>query len=261
MHVSEKGINLITEFEGFSAKAYKDPGSKDGLPITIGYGTTQINGKPVKMGDTITKARAKTLLKEHLVSYEDGVLAALAGSELNQNQFDALVSLVYNIGIKAFKNSTVKRRIAAGDMLAGANAFGMWIKNDGKVMAGLVRRRAAEKALFLTPVEAVQGPKAVEPPLPTATTPTTTEKPLIQSKEIGAGLGMTVGGVVTAVQSISVDDLVSAQASVKQTRTEVAADKTIMFHNYIIQGASILFFLIGVFIIYKRIKARMDGHR
>jgi lysozyme len=146
MHVSQKGIDLITEFEGFSAKAYKDPGSKNGLPITIGYGTTKIDGKSVMLGDKITEPSARALLIKHLETYEDQVREALSPVTVNQNQFDALVSLVYNIGITQFNKSTVKRKIIAGDMIAAANAFGMWVKNDGNVMAGLVRRRAAEQA-------------------------------------------------------------------------------------------------------------------
>jgi lysozyme len=261
MHVSQKGIDLITEFEGFSAKAYKDPGSANGLPITIGYGTTKIDGRNIQLGDKITEAEARKLLMEHLVSYEDMVLKSLGAVTVNQNQFDALVSLVYNIGITQFNKSTVKRKILAGDMIAAANAFGMWVKNDGQVMAGLVRRRSAEQALFLAPEEPVQ-PQSVAAVSPSsALTPSMADKPLIKSKEIAAGGATVVGGVVTAFQAITVEDLVAAQKSVKDTKAEVQADKSIIGHNYIVQGASLLFILLGFFIIYKRIMARVAGHR
>lgn len=144
MKISSAGLNLIKEFEGFRAEAYK-PIPSD--PWTIGYGT--IRG--VKPGDVMTRAEAERRLRQELVEYERAVERATGGNA-TQPQFDALVSFAYNVGVKGMAGSTVIKRHNAGDHQAAARAFGLWNKAGGKVWPGLTRRRAAEAALYLTPV-------------------------------------------------------------------------------------------------------------
>ena len=153
MKISSAGLNIIKEFEGFRAEAYK-PIPSD--PWTIGYGT--IRG--VKPGDVMTRAEAERRLRQELVEYERAVERATGGNA-TQPQFDALVSFAYNVGVKGMAGSTVIKRHNAGDHQAAARAFGLWNKAGGKVWPGLTRRRAAEAALYLTP-------EIVSTPLPVA---------------------------------------------------------------------------------------------
>ncbi|WP_327857193.1 lysozyme [Acinetobacter guillouiae] len=143
-HVSPQGVNLICGFEGLELKAYDD-----GVGVcTIGYGTTIYpHGKAVQYGDTCTIEQAKNYMQYDLRRFEQAVTAAV-NVPLNQNQFDALVSLSYNIGIGAFKNSTLLKLLNASDYQAASHQFDVWIKAGGKTVQGLVNRRAVEKLLF-----------------------------------------------------------------------------------------------------------------
>lgn len=140
MKPSEAGLALIRQFEGLRLSAYKCPA---GVP-TIGYGTT--NG--VKMGQTITREEADRLLQDDAQRFADHV-AALVKVKLNQNQIDALVSFVYNVGPSAFAGSTMLRLINQGLYADAARQFQRWNKAGGEVMPGLTRRRAAERDLFM----------------------------------------------------------------------------------------------------------------
>ena len=101
---------------------------------------------------TTTKALAHAWLRDHSIkTYEDAVNKNIKVS-INQNQFDALVSFTYNVGVGALKQSTALRLLNQGDYTGAADALTMWTKCNGKVLAGLVRRRKEERALFLTPV-------------------------------------------------------------------------------------------------------------
>ena len=148
MMVSVAGIDQICEFEGLRLNAYDD-----GVGVwTIGFGTTIYpNGIKVKKGDTCTEAQAKAYMTHDLKKFELAVNSAVT-ADLNQNQFDALVSLAYNIGTNAFKNSTLVKKLNADDFNGAANQFDVWNKAGGKVMQGLVNRRAKEKSLFLSGV-------------------------------------------------------------------------------------------------------------
>lgn len=150
MTASENGIRIIKQFEGLVLHAYKDPGSKNGLPITIGYGSTMYkNGKKIQLGDTITKEEAIDLLHWE-VENKTSVLRGM-NLKLNQNQFDAVTSLIYNIGIGAFMTSTLLKRIRYNPNDPDIrNQFGRWIYNDGKVLDDLVRRRKLEADLYFT---------------------------------------------------------------------------------------------------------------
>ena len=145
MHVSPSGIDLICDFEGKRLMAYDD-----GVGVwTIGFGTTIYpNGIKVKKGDTCTEAQAKAYMAHDLKKFELAVNSAVNVS-LNQNQFDALVSLAYNIGTNAFKSSTLVKKLNARDYRGAANQFDVWVNAGGKRMQGLVNRRAKEKVLFL----------------------------------------------------------------------------------------------------------------
>lgn len=141
MNVSTAGMKIIQGFEGLELKAYKDI---VGI-LTIGYGHT---GKDVKMGMTITKAQAEDLMRGDLERFEDAVLAAL-NAKPTQNQFDAMVSLAYNIGAGAFTESTLVRKFNKGDVQGAAAEFLRWTKAGGKEVQGLVRRRHKERDHFL----------------------------------------------------------------------------------------------------------------
>ena len=142
--VSAAGINLICSFEGLKLKAYDD-----GVGVwTIGFGTTIYpNGIKVKKGDTCTEAQAKAYMAHDLKKFELAVNNGVT-VPINQNQFDALVSLAYNIGTNALKNSTLVKKLNAKDYKGASAQFVVWNKGGGKVMQGLMNRRAVERKLF-----------------------------------------------------------------------------------------------------------------
>lgn len=139
--MSTRGINLIKKYEGCRLTAYKCPAGV----YTIGYGHT--NG--VKKGQKITQKQAEDFLREDVKTFEKGVLRAVS-APLTQNQFDALVSFCYNCGLSAFKTSTMLKKLNARDYAGAADEFPRWNKSNGKVLNGLVKRRAAERKLFTT---------------------------------------------------------------------------------------------------------------
>ena len=145
MNVSPRGIALIKQYEGFRAKPYRCPA---GI-ATIGYGnTTYLDGRKVMLTDApIDAAEATELLAGTLDPIADK-LNALVTAGLTQGQFDALASFIYNIGWGAFAKSTLCRYARAGDWAKAAAEFDKWVHGGGKVLPGLVRRRAAERALF-----------------------------------------------------------------------------------------------------------------
>lgn len=143
LSTSQVGINLIKEFEGFRSNAYPDPAT-GGAPWTIGYGTT----KGVKKGMTVTQAQAEQLLRDDVKVFEEAVRKAVK-VPLTQNQFDALVSFTYNVGPGNMTTSTLIKLINLKEYKSAAEQFLRWNKAAGKVMAGLTRRREAERKLFL----------------------------------------------------------------------------------------------------------------
>ncbi|AVX13784.1 lysozyme [Stutzerimonas stutzeri] len=139
MRTSENGLALIRQAEGLRLRAYKCPAGV----WTIGYGTTA----GVKEGQVITKERAEELLRDDVKRFEDQVLR-LVKVPLTQGQLDALVSFTYNLGAANLGNSTLLRLLNAGDYKGVAAQFDRWTKAGGKELPGLVKRRAAERALF-----------------------------------------------------------------------------------------------------------------
>ena len=145
MSTSQNGINLISSFEGCELKAYLCPAKV----WTIGFGTTVYpNGVKVKKGDSCTLEQAKQFKAHDLKRFEKTV-NDLVKVPLTQNQFDALVSLTYNIGTGAFEKSTLLKKLNTGDYQGAADQFTVWNKGGGKVLQGLVNRRAKEKEVFL----------------------------------------------------------------------------------------------------------------
>ena len=147
--VSERGIDLIHSFESLKLTAYPDPGSRDGLPVTIGWGSTSdLEGRLIKLGTVWTRTQADAKFAQDLERFETGVAGAIGDAPTTQGQFDAMTSLAYNIGLAAFRKSTLLRMHKAGDHAGAKGQFAKWVLNDGKRMNGLVRRRAAEAELY-----------------------------------------------------------------------------------------------------------------
>ena len=143
-----KGTELIKSFEGFKSKPYKCPA---GVP-TIGYGATFYpNGKKVTMADkAITEQDATDLLRHRLESFEKYV-DSYCRDDVNQSQFDALVSFAYNLGPANLKSSTLLKKVNANPNDETIRAeFMKWVKAGGKTLKGLVRRREAEANLYFT---------------------------------------------------------------------------------------------------------------
>lgn len=136
-----KDLSLIKGFEGLRLKSYQD---SVGV-WTIGYGHT----KGVTQGDTITEAKADMFLREDVKDAEDCVNQNVTVS-LNQNQFDALVSFVFNLGSGNFTSSTLLRKLNTEDYIGAANEFQKWVYAGGQVLGGLVRRREAETNQFIS---------------------------------------------------------------------------------------------------------------
>ena len=160
MKLTQKAIDHIKSSEGLRLEAYPDPGSSDGLPVTIGYGTTKIDGKAIKLGTKITKEQAEAYLRADLEAFAARV-ASLIKVKLTNNQFGALVSFAYNIGLGAFEKSTLLRLLNAGDYKSVPAQLRRWNKNDGKVMQGLINRREKEIELWsdaTTPLESTEKP-------------------------------------------------------------------------------------------------------
>lgn len=153
--IGTAGLALIREFEGCAKRrgdgtveAYPDPGT-GAAPWTIGWGsTTDEDGKAITRGTVWTQERCDARFAAHVAEFAREVAALLGEAPVGQNQFDALVSLAYNIGARALGTSTLLRMHLAGDHAGAAEQFGRWNRAGGRVLAGLVRRRAAEAALY-----------------------------------------------------------------------------------------------------------------
>lgn len=153
MTPSARCIALIKGFEGCVLKAYKDAA---GVP-TIGYG----HAYGVTMDMVIDQHQADVLLEHDLAIAADAV-ERLVAIPITQSQFDALTSFVFNVGAGAFENSTLRRKLNARDLLGAADEFARWNHAGGRVLAGLTRRREAERALFLS--DATDAPPAAPTP-------------------------------------------------------------------------------------------------
>jgi len=147
MKTNARGIDLICRNEGCELAAYRCPAGV----WTIGFGDT---GPHVKPGMVITREEAERLLAERLErEFEAGVLRVIGDAPTTPNQFSAMVSLAYNIGLAGFDGSSVARHHVNGDYEAAAEAFHLWNRGGGKILRGLVRRRKEEADLYSTAEE------------------------------------------------------------------------------------------------------------
>jgi len=139
--ISQNGMDLVKEFEGFSATPYKCPADK----LTIGYGHV------IKAGEsftTITKEQAETLLRIDMKWVEKTINNTIS-ADLTQNEIDALASLIYNIGGTAFRNSTLLKLLNQDNFIDAADEFLKWCHIGKEVSQGLLNRRKKERELFL----------------------------------------------------------------------------------------------------------------
>jgi len=138
--ISQKGLDLIKSFEGFSETVYKCPAGKD----TIGYGHLL---RPGESFESITREQAEDLLRKD-VDFAEDVVDKYVNVPLSQGQYDALVSFVYNLGERNFRDSTLLRKLNSKDYEGAANEFNRWVYASGRKLKGLERRRAQERELF-----------------------------------------------------------------------------------------------------------------
>ena len=138
-------VKLIKQFEGFRSIAYKCPAGV----WTIGYGSTSIDGVKVKQGDTITEQAALDDVYKRLNEIDKQITATVR-VPLNSNQLNALLDFVYNLGVGNFRSSTLLKKLNDSDYRGAADELLRWNKSGGKVLAGLTKRREAERELFLS---------------------------------------------------------------------------------------------------------------
>lgn len=153
LKTNDAGIALIKQFEGFVGKWYPDPAHGWKVP-TCCYGHTDAAGEPkfaATKGKTFTEADGDAILRRDLRKYEAAV-SRCVNVAINDNQFSALVSFAYNLGEGNLKSSTLLKKVNNRDFDGAANEFKRWNRAGGNVLAGLTRRREAERALFVTPV-------------------------------------------------------------------------------------------------------------
>lgn len=143
MQTGPNGLSLVKSFEGLRLTKYQDVVGK----WTIGYGHLILPSESFPA--PITESQAEALLRKDLSISEAGV-SNLVKVPINQNQFDALVSFTFNLGVGNLQNSTLLKKLNAGDKQGAADEFLRWNKAGGKEVAGLTRRRAAERSLFLS---------------------------------------------------------------------------------------------------------------
>lgn len=143
--VNKAGLNLVKHFEGFFSKAYYCPAGV----LTIGYGhTNAMKLYKFKEGDVVTEEEAEQILQDDMAEACSDVEKLTAGVELNDDQFSALASFVFNCGKGNFASSTLLKRLKAGNFADVPTQLKRWTKANGVVLGGLVRRRDAEAALF-----------------------------------------------------------------------------------------------------------------
>lgn len=232
MKTGETGLDLIRAFEGNRLTGYLDC---VGIP-TIGYGHTGAAGGPITysdgtttskviVGKSITRKEANRIHASDMAKFEKPVSAAVTRKP-SQHQFDAMVSLAFNIGAGAFGKSSVLRKFNAGDNQGAADAFLLWNKAGGKALAGLTRRRNAERALFLGDValaskyvgSALPGygaklePAHEDKPEESGARPDEPGKPLAQSKIIlseGGKIATLLGSISAALAGIDWQTIVA----------------------------------------------------
>jgi lysozyme len=183
MKTSQAGIDLIKSFEGYGSQSYDDGGGV----WTIGYGHTN-NVLPLQK---TTPQEAERFLRDDLAEAERA-MNKLVKVSISQAQFDALVSLMFNIGADAFASSTLLKRLNTKDYYGAREQFKRWNKDNGKVLNGLSRRRSAEAEMFMLSID----------------------KPLIQSKRVVGGAMAVAGGSTGAVVQVLMETLPQVQGAI-----------------------------------------------
>lgn len=141
MQINEKGLAIIRQFEGLRLDSYRCPAGV----ATVGFGHT---GPDVRIPMTITPGEAERLLDQDVARFERGVEAMLCGCDTSEDEFSAMVSLAFNIGLGNFATSTLLKRHKAGNKTGAANSFLSWVFAGGQKLKGLMARREAEKELY-----------------------------------------------------------------------------------------------------------------
>jgi lysozyme len=145
MKMTEEGLALIRQSEGLRLESYRDAVGV----WTIGYGHTSAAGAPeVVPGQHISREEANAILRRDVEAFADGVRQALS-RRIGAQQFSALVSFAYNVGLGAFRRSSVLNAVNAGEDAAVPQRLSLWVKAGGRRLPGLVKRRAAEAALYM----------------------------------------------------------------------------------------------------------------
>ncbi len=143
-----QALKIIQEFEGFREQAYIDT---DGTPV-IGYGLSKVDGRKIQLGDRISVTKADAALRKQVLHLQEQI-KSMVKVKLNSNQLSALISFAFNVGIHGVKRSTLLKKLNAGDYVGAANEFPRWnkahVRGQLVPLAGLTRRREAEKQLFL----------------------------------------------------------------------------------------------------------------
>lgn len=236
MNISDEGLRLIKSFEGYHTKqpdgscvAYLCPAK---VP-TIGHGLTE----GVRIGMRMTAEEAEDALRKEIAKHEAAV-NRLVTVEINQNEFDAICSLCYNIGIGALSKSSVLKRLNKGDRAGAAASFALWNKGGGRVLNGLVARRAREAALFMKPPIAPDAPfmpqkvdKAVEPPSRTT-------------------IGVGAGGAALTIPQIPAPPDVTQFSGWQQSMETVSGFGAFLVKNPVM-SVGFVAFVLAVFVIPK----------
>jgi lysozyme len=255
MHINEEGIALIKLFEGLRLEAYQDVAGV----WTIGYGHT----KTAKKGMTISEREAEALLREDVREAEQAV-TRLVKAPLNENEFSALVSFVFNIGEGAFARSTALRRLNAGDREGAAAAIELFnkatINGKKQTIPGLVRRRAAEKALFLKPVPgaAREAERSHAHGPDSGLVPSDSEgaaKSLGQSRTIKGAAATAAGGAAATATGVA------TQIQDKQPFIEKALAFAQAHANELLIALGALVLLASLYVLYARIDDWLKGKR
>lgn len=257
LRTTADGLKIIRDFEGFVGKAYLCPAGV----LTIGYGHTSAAGLPkVTKGMLMNRSEAEKVLRADVDRFEDQIERLIGGAKVNvvePHEFDAMVSLAFNIGVGAFSGSTVLKRYLRGDKRGAADAFLAWNKAtvNGKkqALAGLTRRRQAERSLFLGDVvvaaavapvvgaKPAQNPKKVSKP--------DLREPMRKSATGNAAAGVGVAGAGVALEGVT--QTVAFASQVKSTASEAAslipgvpdgAALSIGFGLVIIIGAVVIYY-------------------
>lgn len=199
MRISQRGINLVKEFEGclqpVGGGMFKPYICPAGV-LTIGWGHTNHHGRKFDKSARWSQAECDNELANDMRGFERAV-ERLVKVDLNQNQFDALVSFTYNCGEGNLGKSTLLRKLNAGDYAGAAAQFAVWNKGGGRVLAGLVRRRAAEAALFRAADAPLPEPRPDLPEIPRDPMPQDVDPPPMDRPSIFEKLSTwlsTLGG-------------------------------------------------------------------